>query len=140
MKDVIISLEGLQTDPQGEEERISLTTIGTLSQGEEGLLLCYEETITTGLENTTTTFIVEEHQTTLKREGELYSQMVFQAGRRHLSLYNTPYGSLTITVHTHKLESSLSYDGGRLEIHYDVEINQEMVGRNIFDISVKVKQ
>ena len=71
------------------------------------------------------------------RVGEFNSQMVFQEGRRHMSMYNTPYGAMTIGVNTRHLLSELTDRGGEIEIDYAIEIDHSVAGRNTFQINVK---
>ena len=65
------------------------------------------------------------------------SQMVFQEGRRHLSMYNTPYGAMSVGVHTRHLLAQLSDQGGDIEVDYAIEVDHALAGRSIFQISVK---
>ena len=74
---------------------------------------------------------------TLLRVGEFNSQMVFQEGRRHLAMYNTPYGSMTIGVNTRHLHADLTERGGDIEIDYAIEIDHTVAGRNVFQIKIK---
>ena len=52
----------------------------------------------TGMAGVTTTFIIEPDKITLKRSGKLNSQMVFQEGISHDSLYQMDFGALMLTV------------------------------------------
>ena len=63
--------------------------------------------------------------------------MVFQEGRRHLAMYNTPYGSMTIGVNTRHLHADLTERGGDIEIDYAIEIDHTVAGRNVFQINVR---
>ena len=63
--------------------------------------------------------------------------MVFETGRRHMSLYSTPYGSMEIGIVARKLHSTLDQDGGKLEIDYDIEINHSLMGQSLFRIDVR---
>ena len=103
-KSVIISIRGTQTLDDNPPETVELITEGRLIDcGEEGYTLTYQESELTGLEGTLTTFQVEPDCITLLRMGEFNSQMVFQPGRRHFSMYDTPYGALSISVNTRKM-------------------------------------
>ena len=135
---VIISIQGRQSYEQAEEETIELVTEGCLQpDGAEGYTLSYQESELTGLEGTLTTFQIEPERITLMRVGEFNSQMVFQEGRRHMSMYNTPYGAMTIGVNTRHLLSELTDRGGEIEIDYAIEIDHSVAGRNTFQINVK---
>ncbi len=139
-KSVIISIRGKQSLQDAGDETIELVTEGVLSKTEKGYALSYQESQLTGLEGTTTTFQVEGNQVTLLRTGAVNSQMVFQQGRQHLSLYNTPYGSLSIGVSTRRIRSTLDDCGGELLIDYAIQIGSDAAGENFFQISVRERK
>ena len=134
---VLLFIRGEQYFDDVDPDATELTTEGTLELTEEGLLLTYQETALTGMEGTTTTFEVSGSQVILRRVGSVNSQMVFEEGRRHMSMYNTPYGAMTIGVNTRHLLAELSDRGGEIEIDYAIEIDHEIAGRNVFQINVK---
>lgn len=137
-KPVIISIKGLQSYEDAEKESIELVTEGRLAkEGEESYTLSYQESQLTGLEGTLTTFQIEEGRITLMRVGEVNSQMVFEEGRKHLSLYETPYGALTVGVSTRKARASMGESGGDIEIDYAIEIEHAVAGENFFQINVR---
>ena len=139
-KDVIISIKGTQAVDDAPPEVIELVTEGQLRGSErEGYTLSYQESELTGLEGTLTTFQVEPHQVTLLRVGEFNSQMVFQLGRRHFSMYETPYGALSVWVNTHDLRAELGEHGGKIQISYAIEIEHNVAGENSFLIDVREK-
>ena len=103
---------------------------------EEGYTLTYEETSLTGLEGTTTTFLVRPDNITLIRVGTINNEMIFKVGQRHVSLYQTPYGGLMFEVNTKKAEADLSEKGGHISIRYMMEMEHETVSENSFGIQV----
>lgn len=140
-KSVIISIKGKQSYEDVEDETIELVTEGLLNkEGEGEYTLSYQESELTGLEGTLTTFQVEQGRITLMRIGEVNSQMVFEEGRRHLSMYDTPYGALAIGINTRRMRSSLGEHGGDIEIDYAIEIDHAMAGQNLFQINVREKK
>ncbi|MFG6352598.1 MAG: DUF1934 domain-containing protein, partial [Oscillospiraceae bacterium] len=119
---VIISIKGKQLYAEGSPEEMELVTAGTLKRdGAGGYTVSYQETELTGLEGTTTRLYIRDGQVTLLREGSINSQMVFEEGRRHLSMYETPYGALSIGVNTRRMRSTVGEAGGELEIDYAIE-------------------
>jgi uncharacterized beta-barrel protein YwiB (DUF1934 family) len=135
---VIISIKGTQSIDEETPEVIELVTEGTLSDyGDESYALSYQETKLTGLEGTLTTFHVEKARITLMRVGEVNSQMVFEPGRRHLSIYDTPFGALSVGIKTSKMRCSLDGDGGEIELRYTIEIDHALAGENSFEINVR---
>ena len=135
---VIISIRGTQSYEQQEDDVIELVTEGKLEQEDEGhFTLSYQESEVTGLEGTLTTFQIEPERVTLMRLGEVNSEMGFELGRRHLSMYETPYGALAMGVNTRELSSALNERGGELRIVYDIELDHALAGRNTFEIHVQ---
>ena len=136
-KDVVISIKGTQRYDNNDPDVIELVTQGRLTREGESYTLSYQESELTGLEGTLTTIQVDGEQVTLMRVGEFTSQMVFQEGRRHLSMYNTPYGAMAIGVNTRHLLAELNDQGGDIEIDYAIEIDHALAGRSVFQIKIK---
>lgn len=135
---VILSIKGSQYSGENGPEEVELVTPGRLVQDGKGrYTISYEESELTGLEGTTTVLRIEGERVTLLREGSVNSQMVFEEGRRHLSMYETPYGSLSVGINTRRMRSTVGEDGGDLEIDYAVEIDNLLAGQNLFRMNVK---
>lgn len=127
-KEVTLSIRGRQTYLDQEPDIIELVTEGTLTRQENCWELCYEETALTGLEGVTTTFQVYPDKVALTRTGKLHSEMVFQVGVSHDSLYQMEFGTLMITVCASKMEVDLTEDGGIIDLIYGIEIEQSTAG------------
>ncbi|MCI2105611.1 MAG: DUF1934 domain-containing protein [Intestinimonas sp.] len=139
-KSVIISIRGMQSFEGTDDETIELITEGKLlSSGDDEFMLSYQESQLTGMEGTLTTFQIEPGCITLLRVGEINSQMVFQPGRRHISMYETPYGAVSVGVNTKKMISTIGEGGGEIEINYAIEIDHAVAGENLFHIDVREK-
>ena len=136
---VMLSIRGEQYFDGIDPDQTELMTEGTLELTEQGLRLSYEETALTGMEGTTTTFAVEGGRVTLTRSGTVNSQMIFEEGRQHTSLYETPYGELAVDVQTSRLRHNLTERGGIMEIQYSIAVEHTVTGRNCFKIRVKRK-
>ena len=135
---VIISIKGTQSYEQQEDDVIELVTEGRLEREDEGhFTLSYQESEVTGLEGTLTTFQIEPERITLMRLGGVNSEMVFELGRRHLSMYDTPYGALAMGVNTRELSAALDEQGGQIRIVYDIELDHALAGRNTFDTQIR---
>jgi len=137
---VILSIKGTQhyEGAQDGDDMVELVTLGTLQRDEKGMTISYEETELTGMEGTTTKLRIEDGpRVTLLREGRINTQMIFQLGQRYLSLYETPYGSLSVGIETRRLKNTVCETGGDLEIDYDIEVNNLQAGTNLFRLNVK---
>ena len=137
---VMLSIRGEQYFDDVDPDATELMTEGTLTLREGNLYLSYQESELTGMEGTTTTFAVEGPRVTLMRTGSVNSQMVFEEGRQHTSLYETPFGELTVDIQTSKLIHNLSERGGLMEIKYSIAVEHTVTGRNCFKIRVRPKK
>ena len=136
---VSLSVRGEQYFEGVDPNETELLTEGVLEVLEDGLRIAYDETALTGMEGTTTTFLVTEHQVVLTRTGRVNSQMIFEEGKQHTSLYETPYGELPIDIQTSSLRHNLSQRGGVMDIKYAIAVDHIVTGRNCFKLRVKRK-
>ena len=136
-QNVVITLRGKQLYEDLPPEVIELVTEGTMTWDGECCTLTYLETEMTGMGSTTTVIQIVGEEVTMMRQGEVYSQMVFRQGKRHLSHYRTPYGEMTIGVNARHVLVDMDETGGELELDYDIEMNHVLSGRNVFAIHVE---
>ena len=136
---VLLSIRGEQDFDGVDPDATELMTEGTMELSEEGLTLRYHESALTGMEGTVTTFTVEGPRVTLTRSGSVNSQMIFEEGRQHTSLYETPFGELSVDIQTSRLRHNLTERGGVMEIRYSIAVGHNVTGRNCFKIRVKRK-
>ncbi len=138
-ENVIISIRGSQLYEGQAPDVTELVTAGTLRREKEGYTIAYQETELTGLEGTTTKLRIEGPKVTLLRQGSVNSQMVFEVGRKHLSMYETPYGALAVGIETRRMKNTVDEAGGELEIDYAIEIDNLLAGMSQFQLNVKKK-
>ncbi|MCX4370352.1 MAG: DUF1934 domain-containing protein [Dysosmobacter sp.] len=137
---VLLTIRSEQRYEDTEPDSIELMTEGTLVlTGENGIVLSYQESELTGLEGTTTAFEIQGPQVILTRKGNVNSQMVFEEGKQHTSLYETPFGELAIGIQTSRLRHSLTERGGLMDIQYSISVDHSVTGRNAFKIRVRRK-
>ncbi len=138
-QEVVLSIRGKQSYVDQEPEVIELVTEGVLEQTSDGWDLRYEESDLTGLEGVTTSFRVEPQKITLTRSGRLNSQMVFQEGVFHDSLYQVEFGALMITVCASQVKADLNLEGGTIDLVYGIEIEQNAAGEIDYHLEIKPK-
>lgn len=127
-KRVILDIRGRQAYLDQEPEVIELVTEGTMELRSGGWDICYEETDLTGLRGVTTTFRVVPGEVILERTGKLHSQMIFQLGQTHESLYQMDFGALMIAVTARQVLFDITPDGGFIDLVYDIEIENTASG------------
>ena len=138
-KKVMLSIRGRQTYLDQEPEVIELVTEGTMENVAGVWTLCYEESDLTGLAGVTTTFRMEPGKITLTRTGKLNSEMVFQEGVFHNSLYQMEFGALMITVCATEISTKLDESGGTIDLDYRIEIEHGAAGTISYHLDIKKK-
>jgi len=136
---VVLSIRGRQTYGDQEPEVIELVTEGTMELKQGGWDISYEESALTGLEGVTTTFRVEPGRVTLTRKGALNSQMVFQEGVPHDSLYQLPFGALMLTVKATSVFYDIVPDGGVIDLRYQINIENTEAGIIDYHLDIRAK-
>ena len=134
---VVISVEGTQKFIGEEKQTVQIVTDGTMKTEGDTVYLSYEESEMTGMEGTTTTFAVEKDHVVLTRTGAVQSRMVFEKGKKDVSLYDVGFGALTVGIKARRVKNELGPEGGRLEISYGIEIENQAQGLNSFVIDVR---
>ncbi len=138
-KNVTITIRSLQSR-DGEKESMTQRVEGRLSREEENYILTYREGEDSGLGRTRTTLRLEPGRATLTRSGELKAHMVFQEGKPYTSLYETPYGKLSMTIHTRRLEGELKETGGSIYLVYQIQLGGADAGETRLRLTVNTKE
>lgn len=137
---VVLSLRGRQSYEDQEPEVIELVTDGTMEFVNGGWDIVYEESELTGLEGVTTTFRVEPGKVILTRTGKLNSQMVFQEGVSHDSLYQMEFGALLLTVKALRVYFDIVPDGGVIDLVYNICIENTQAGTIDYHLDIRGKK
>ena len=136
---VMLSIRGRQSYDGHEPEVIELVTDGTMEFRNGGWDIAYEETALTGLEGVTTVFRVEPGKVTLSRSGRLNSQMVFQQGVAHESLYQMEFGALMLSVLATSVYYDIVPDGGVIDLVYNISIENTEAGVIDYHLDIRAK-
>ena len=136
---VTLSLRGEQSYPGQDPDIIELVTEGTLENLDDGWKLCYEESELTGLAGVCTTFQIQDKTVTLIRTGKLNSQMVFEEGVPHDTLYEMEFGALMLTVCAIRVETNLTQAGGTIDLKYSIEVEHNAAGMIDYHLDIKTK-
>lgn len=136
---VMLSIRGQQAYIDQEPDMIELVTEGTMEYADGGWNIRYEETELTGLAGVTTTFRVEPGKVILSRTGNLHSQMVFQEGYQHESLYDMGFGALMITVCATRIFAQIGDQGGMIDLVYNIDIEHNAAGTVDYHLDITPK-
>ena len=138
-KDVMISVAGRSDNLGGDDSPAAFVTEGRLYRKGKHYYVNYKESEITGLAGTHTTLHLEENKLSLIRTGKYPSSMVFEKNGKHMSVYPTDYGTMTIVISTRSIESTLNDSGGVIDVLYDLEIENQPACQHHLLVSVTEK-
>lgn len=136
---VVLSIQGRQRYQDQEPEIIELVTEGTMELRNGGWEIVYEESELTGLEGVTTMFRVEPGRVILNRTGRLRSEMIFEEGVAHESLYQMAFGALMISVKATNVFFDIVSDGGVIDLVYNIDIENTQAGVIDYHLDIRAK-
>ena len=129
------------TEEAPEPEILEINSLGRLSveDGENGRTeIRYDETEVTGMSGATTSISFVNGQpgvVSMYREGSVSTTLVFEEGKRHHCIYNTPFMPFEVCVHTLRVSNRLTEDGS-LDLDYIVEIRGAQAERTKFHLQL----
>lgn len=113
-----------------DEQQTEMFCMGRLRLTDDEFSLTYEETELTGMEGTQSQLSFRRGTPgliSLLRTGTVTTALVFEQGKRHICVYQTPYMPFEVCVYTLKVNNALDirdgHVGGMLELDYVIEIH-----------------
>ena len=124
--------------PENQPRAMEISLFGHMEEKDGRVEIIYTEDDSTGLDGSTTAISYAKNNSgivTMIREGAVSTALVFEAGKRHHSVYNTPYMPFTVCVHTLTVSNRIDTDG-ILELDYIVEIRGAQAERTKFKLEL----
>ena len=121
-----------------EPQIMDINSLGSYTDDGERISISYDESEATGMEGSTTSVTFAKGQEgiiSMIREGAVSTVLVFEEGKRHHCVYNTPFMPFQVCVHTLKVENRL-LDEKYIALDYIVEIRGAKAERTRFRIDI----
>lgn len=138
MESVIITLKSTQQGRENESEETELDTLGTCQRKDGVLELSYEDSEVTGFVGSTTMVRVEQSDTgmlvNVMRSGTANSNLILEIGKKHFSVYNTPYGNMALGIETDELVFEETPEGGKIFMAYTIDMNSAFLSENTIEL------
>lgn len=122
-----------------ENEPLELMTEGYIATKDGRVQIVYNESELTGMEGTCTTLSFEEDcpaLITLLRGGSVTTAMVFEEGKTHVCVYETPIMPFELSIRTLKVKNEL-LTSGKLYLDYIIEFRGAQAERTKFSLEIK---
>ena len=127
--------------PPRPEFTTSLEADGTVTGEADGsLFVYYADPYISGVSGSSTTFaFYPSGLVTLTSTGQWTSCFAFENETRLLCDYGAVGGVYSVTLHTHRLENNMTFEGGSVLIDYSVEIHGSVSEHNVLELSVETR-
>lgn len=141
-KDVLVSVKGLHftdRDVSASSNEEELDKIETICPGEyyhrnDGHFVVYEEILDGFMEPVKNVIKLRDGEFTISKKGPFNTQMLFMEGRKTLTDYGTPFGSILIGLDTKKIETNELENILDIHVEYGLEVNYQFIA----DCRIKV--
>lgn len=111
-KEVWLSITSTQRFEGCDVDKVDLVTAAKLYQRRGKYYIVYDESELTGMEGSRTTVRLGGNEASVVRTGSCPSELLFAENERHVGLYQTPYGAMTISTHTSHLKTPSAWTAG----------------------------
>ena len=140
-KNVLIHIKGLQMmDPADEQEPIELVVPGQYNIKNASHYLLYEELMDeTSAEPTVNYIKISSKAVEVRKKGLVNVHMVFERGKKNMTYYSTPYGTVEMGIAATGVMIEESENGIDMKVDYALEMNEEYVADCYLTVSAQSK-
>lgn len=121
----------------GETEYIELTSLGTIQRTGRQVVISYQESELTGMDDTLTTITLDQDDVTIQRQGDYVSTLEFSRNEARRCLYHTPYGTFNVTTHTRDYRVEDDQEEMDLFLNYGLVIEGEAQGNTRIEVNIR---
>lgn len=132
---VKINIKTTQYDNNGNKDIIKISSTGKMYEKNGDIYILYKEE-ETGISNTVK---VSGNQVSIKRFGNINSNMVFKKGEKNITKYRMQQGIFLIETYTNNLHINIYKNKSmKIYIDYNIKIKDIFEGRNEVDIEINI--
>ena len=140
-KDVLIHVRGLQMMEQEEgQEPIEIVVPGQYYFRNGSHYLRYEEILDESAEPTVNYIKMSPKGVEVRKKGLVNVQMVFEQGKKNMTYYTTPFGTLQMGIATTNLELKENTGMIDMKVDYALDMNDEHVADCFLTIKAQDKE
>lgn len=144
-KDVLVSISGLQFDmTQNDPSEVEVISVGQYYFKNKKHFVQYDEILveSSSIEDSITksTVKISDKQVDVLKRGSSNVHMVFEIGKKNMTYYNTPFGTMLMGIYTNQIKTEELDDKIVTKIDYTLEVNYVHVSDCKIVITVKSKE
>lgn len=137
-RDIMLNIKTTQNIAGQEPMVLDFVTEGKLREEDELTYLSYQESDLIGIEGQESILIIDKDKVTMRKKGPYKTDdMVFVKGHKDVGIYSTDYGDFSVEFFTKRLYKDVKYEGGKVQIEYDLAIQDLSQSENTIEIEYK---
>ena len=137
-KDVLIRVRGLQMmDTEDEQEPLEIVVPGQYYYRNGSHYLRYEEMMDDTAQPTVNYIKLSPQGVEVRKQGQVNVHMVFEQGKKNMTFYSTPFGTLQMGIAATNLELMESEENLQMKADYALDMNEEHVADCYLAIQVQ---
>ena len=127
-KNVLIHVRGLQMmEPDDDQEPIEIVVPGQYYFRNGNHYLRYEEILAENSEPTVNYIKISPTGMEVRKKGLVNMHMVFEPGKKNMTYYTTPYGTLQLGIAATGMDLKETEDGIDMTVDYSLDMNEQHV-------------
>ena len=127
-KEVLIHVRGLHMmDEDGEQEPVEIVVPGEYYFRNGSHYLRYEEILEDFAEPTINYIKISPKGMEVRKIGIVNVHMVFEQGKKNMTYYTTPYGTIEMGIAATNMNLEENESGLNMKVDYALDMNQEHV-------------
>ena len=134
-KNILLKVKGTRME-NGEDESIEFVTEAKFRGDNGKYMVEYNESELTGMDGTHTVITLKPDEVSILRTGKNNSHLHFEKGRKHVTMYETEFGTMSMGVFSRRVNVNLGDSGGEVDFDYALEINNMQTSENNFYMEI----
>lgn len=122
-KEVLLSLKGLQYETEENNQEIEVITPAEYYSKNGTHYIIYQEVAEESMEPIKNVIKFRENYLEVTKSGALHVHMVFEAKKKNIANYGTPYGEIIVGVDTEKVILTQEEEHIQVRVKYALDIN-----------------
>ena len=139
-RDVLIHVRGLQMENrESTEEPIEMIVPGEYYFRNNSHYLRYEEILDESGEPTVNYIKISPASIEVRKKGLVNVHMVFERGKKNMSYYTTPFGTIRLGIAATGMKVEEEEDDLSVRVDYSLDMNEEHVADCFLTLNVQSK-
>lgn len=140
IKEVLVSMKGLQFDGITEGDPIEVITTANYYKKNGKHYVCYDEVLE-GFEGKTKNLLkFSENSLAIIKKGITNVNMVFERNKKNVTCYDTPFGNLMIGIMGKNMYVTETEEDIDIKVNYALDINYEHLADCEIFVNIKSKE